>query len=250
MPSQGFLYRRVAQLLPCAFPHIGRGMLAIRDKYDIASMRDVFMSTHYWRAFEHIAAPPRLVVDLGAHCGHFSVLCHLGILEKFREDSADYILVEALPRLIPHIRRVVDEAGFSSQTKIIQGLVGKKEGAARFQSDSRNLLSSRALPNSRNGSAPALAYRDLDALLPSGRAIDILKIDIEGSEHDLLRNYPHVVRSAKLLLIEVHGSPDEQLHFEKSVAATGLVPLSPPIVKETERLLLYGSLPSGPPKGS
>ena len=250
MPSQGFLYRRIAAVAPCAFPHVGSGVLTLRNKYDIASVRDVFMSTHYWRAFEHVTSPPKLIVDLGAHCGHFSLLSHLALLEKFGADHADYLLVEANPRLLPQIRRVLDEAGFFDQVKITQGLVGKKSGFASFQSDPRNLLSSRALPPVANGQGLSLPYVDLDSIVPTGRAIDLLKIDIEGSEYDLLENYPHVLQAAKLLLIEVHGPSEDLQRFEQNLAALGLVPLSPAIHKENERLILYGHPPAERPGAS
>ena len=239
MPSQGFLYRRVARLLPCVFPHVGNGVLTLRSKYDIASVRDVFFSMHYWRAFEHLAAPPRLVVDLGAHCGHFSLLCHLAVLEKFGTDAADYFLVEALPRLLPQIRRVVDEAGFLDQVKIVQGLVGKREGVASFATDPRNLLASHAQDAPAQGAAQKLSYLDLNKILPAGQTIDVLKIDIEGSEFDLLENYPQLFQTARLILAEVHGPSARQIEFEQKLAALGLAPLSPPIVKESERLVLY-----------
>ncbi len=245
MTSNGFIYRRLARFMPCVFPHVGSGNLSLNNKYDIASLRDVFMSTHYWRAFEHLSSPPELIVDLGAHCGHFSVLCHLAILERFGSDSAQYILVEALPLLMPKIQRVVEEAGFSQQVKIVQGLVGRKAGSASFQTDPRNLLSSKVLPQSSRGKLPVLSYKDLDSIVPPETAIDILKIDIEGSEYDLVKNYRHILLSAKILLIEVHGLIEDQLNFEGELSAAGFFSLSPPIVKETERLLCYGIRPFG-----
>jgi len=247
MASKGFLYRRLARLLPCVFPRIGSGCLSLHNKYDIASVRDVFMSAHYWRVFDHLTAPPRFIVDLGAHCGHFSVLCHLALLERFGSDSADYILIEAMPRLIPEIHRVVGEAGFQNQARIIRGLVGKKEGAASFKTDSHNLLSSKVLPQTSNDRVPEFSYSDLDSIVNPGTAIDILKIDIEGSEYDLMENYRHLVCAANLLLIEVHGTTEEQLSFERSLSAAGFSPLSPAIVKEHERLLCYGNRHSGQP---
>jgi len=230
--------------MPCVFPHVGSGSLSLKDKYDIASARDVFMSAHYWRVFDHMPVAPKRIVDLGAHCGHFSVLCHLAILERFGADSADYLLVEAMPLLIPHIRRVVDDCGFTSTVSIAQGLVGKKTGTASFQTDPRNLLSSQAVAHANGDGGRVLSYLDLDSLLAPGTPIDVLKIDIEGSEYDLLENYPHLLRAAKVLLIEVHGDTEKQVGFERDLAKLGLVALSPTIVKETERLLCYGPNPS------
>jgi FkbM family methyltransferase len=243
MPSQGFLYRRVARLLPCVFSQVGHGVLTLRNKYDIASVRDVFLSTHYWRAFEHLPTPPQLIVDLGAHCGHFSLLCHLALLEKFGADTAGYFLFEALPRLLPQIRRVADEAGFLNQVKVVQGLVGRRKGTAAFAADPRNLLASHTEDVSGANAATTLSYIDLDTILPPGRTIDILKIDIEGSEYDLLANYPHVLQAARLVLLELHGPTERQLEFEHALAKLGFAPLSPAIVKENERLVLYGSGP-------
>ena len=245
MPNNGFLYRRLARFIPCVLPHVGSGNLSLSTKYDIASLRDVFMSAHYWRAFEHMTAPPKRIVDLGAHCGHFSVLCHLASLERFGADHAEYILVEALPALIPKIQRVVEEAGFARQVKVVQGLVGKREGSAGFETDPRNLLASKARPTSANGSAMKLAYRDLDSIIEPGSAIDILKIDIEGSEYDLIENYRHVLLAANLLLLEIHGTSEKQIYFEQQLTAAGFFALSPAIVKENERLVCYGARRSG-----
>jgi FkbM family methyltransferase len=240
MFSKGFTFRRLARFLPCVFQNVGSGSLSIADKHDIASVRDVFMSAQYWRAFEHVSASPQLIVDLGAHCGHFAVLCHLALLERFVSDSTDYILVEANPFLIPHIRRVVEEVDFSQQVKIIQGLVGKKEGTASFQADRRNLLASSVQSPVTNGETTVLSYLDLDSILPAGVPIDILKIDIEGSEYDLLQNYPHLFLAAKLLLIEVHGTIENQKAFEQQLVTTGFHPLSHTMTKSGERLLCYG----------
>jgi FkbM family methyltransferase len=220
--------------------HLGNGSLSIRNKHDIASVKDVFMSTHYWRAFEHLSAPPKLIVDLGAHCGHFSVLCHLATIERFGGDSAEYILVEALPFLIAQIHRVVEEVGISGQVKIVQGLVGKKEGTASFHADQKNLLASHVQSPTLGGNMPVMDYYNLDSIVQPGTPIDILKVDIEGSEYDLLRNFRHLFLSSKLLLVEVHGAEKDQFDFERELSPEGFFPLSPTIQKGGERLLCYG----------
>ena len=241
MFASGFWYRRLGRFFPLVFSQVGAGGLSVRNKYEIASVRDVFMSAHYWRLFEHLPPEPALVVDLGAHCGHFSALCHLAILERHGKDAAQYILVEPLARLIPSIRRTVREIGFEKHVVVEQALVGKKEGNAFFKAPSENLLAARVAPDRSGALGEPLPYRDLNELVPAGRRIDILKIDIEGSEYDLLKNYPSLVGAARRLLIEVHGPVEIMDAFEKNLAALGLAPLSPAIVREHERLLFYGS---------
>jgi len=240
MTPSGFLYRRLSQWVPCVFQQVGTGGLSLRGKYEIASFRDVFMSSNYWRMFDHLVEPPKLIVDLGAHCGHFSVLCNICILERFGEDRANYILVEALPKLVQTIRRTISEVGLENQARIIQGVVGRKSGDAFFQRKQKNLLASKASFHKGSDSDQVLRYIDLDQVIPQHQAIDVLKIDIEGSEYDLLRNYESLFRRAKLVLIETHGPIDERVEIEQQLEKIGLVQISTAIVRASESLLILG----------
>ena len=73
-----------------------------------------------------------MVVDLGAHCGHFIVLCHTLIKERFGNDSAQYIAIEGLAELLPSLRDTISATGLIAQVKIVHGLVGRPDGAARL----------------------------------------------------------------------------------------------------------------------
>lgn len=240
MTPSGFLYRRLSDLIPCVFQHVGKGGLSLRGKFEIASFRDVFMSSNYWRLFDHLTEPPKRIVDLGAHCGHFSILCNTCILERFGEDHASYILVEALPMLVPRIQRAISEVGLEHQARIIQGVVGRKSGDAFFQRKQNSLLDSKASLQKVSDTDQVLQYIDLDQLIPQQQSIDILKIDIEGSEYDLLSNYESLFRRAKLVFIETHGPIEIRLEFEKQMERIGLTHLSTAIVRESQSLLILG----------
>ncbi len=242
MNSIGFLFRRISWLIPCVFLQVGKGNLSVRGKHEIASCRDVFLSSNYWRLFEHLSDSPKLIVDLGAHCGHFSILCNICILERFGEDKAEYILVEALPSLVRRITRLVDEVGLLAQSTIIQGLVGRKSGRACLHYDSRNLLASRVDVNEPVAGGRLLNYVDLDSVIPEHRQIDILKIDIEGSEYELFENYASIFRRAKIVLIEIHGTMEKRAEIECRFEQAGMRNISPPIIRERESLLLLGHL--------
>src|SRR5262245_65517173 len=109
MLSEGFLYRRLAGFVPCALPGVAGGSLLLRNKWQVSSLRDVFLSSHYWRLFEHLDAPPSLIVDLGGHCGHFVVLCELVLEERFGGSAAQYLVVEGLGELVRSEERRVGE---------------------------------------------------------------------------------------------------------------------------------------------
>src|SRR5688500_6199449 len=103
MLSDGFLYRRIAPAAPCALRNVADGSLLLRNKWQVASLRDVFLSSHYWRLFEHLETPPVFVVDLGGHCGHFPVLCEMVIQERFGQSAARYLIVEGMAKLVENI---------------------------------------------------------------------------------------------------------------------------------------------------
>lgn len=240
--STGFLYRRLARFIPCVLPGIGSRGLPLAGKYDVASARDVFCSAHYWRLFEFLQAEPKLIVDLGAHCGHFSVLCHLLLRERFNRDAASYILVEPVPLLIERATASLRAAGIFDRAQIHRGLVGQKSGHGTLHSSSHNLLASAVQKSSPEAIHPdnaAVPYLDLDRLLPVTQPIDVLKIDIEGSETDLLREYPHVLARTRILLVELHGDEAATQTLHQQILAAGLHPVSTPISRAAEVMRIY-----------
>jgi FkbM family methyltransferase len=231
----------MANLLPCVFQGVGEGCLSLRSKYEIASVRDVFFSAHYWRLFEHLEQSPKLIVDLGAHCGHFAVLAHLAILEKFGVDSAQYILVEPLPALALKAARTLSDARISKQARIFQGLAGLRKGNAWIETPKNNLLGASIVSGtSKNKKGLRIDYLDLDRIVPIGGAIDILKVDVEGSEYDLMENYPDLFGRARLVFAELHGESDRQMFFENQLRKQGLESISKTIERGSERMVLFG----------
>jgi hypothetical protein len=62
--------------------------------------------------------------------------------------------------------------------------------------------------------------RSLAGLLKqhSIRKIDLLKIDVEGAEHDLI-DQPDAFASARVLIIEIHGSDEVRERFVQKLEA-------------------------------
>jgi FkbM family methyltransferase len=231
MKPSGFLFRRLANLVPCVLPGVGSGQLTVSNKWQLNSLRDVFLSAHYWRIFEHINTPPGLVVDLGAHCGHFVVLAHLVSLEKFGRDDAQYIAVEPMEEMVDSLRQTLAGADLENRVKVVQALVGRPAGKAQMHTGRKNRLDStvamvRPEMVARGGSA---AYVNVDDIVPE-LPIDLLKIDIEGSEYDLLRNHASFLSRAQLLVIELHEVAGESCDdFEVALGRLGFNACSRPI---------------------
>ncbi|MDX1951875.1 MAG: FkbM family methyltransferase [Verrucomicrobiota bacterium] len=206
---RSFLYRRLASIITCEIKLLGNHPLALDNKYQVNSLQDVFCHPYYWQLYNWFEQPPRLIVDLGAHCAHFSMLAEVCFRVQFGEGEREYLLVEPNPDLIPVIQRNLARSGLCPNHQLKQGLVGKREGTDSLWVCSSNYLSASLQqgPSTRSVSAE---YFDLEKLI-GNRPVDLLKIDIEGAEYELVANYPKLFERVEKLIIEIHTAPDTQI---------------------------------------
>jgi hypothetical protein len=69
--------------------------------------------------------------------------------------------------------------------------------------------------------------------------VDVLKVDIEGSEYELVKNYPGLLERTRVCAMEVHeagGAPEDLM---RALEAAGLKPCLPHIRKGPNLLILY-----------
>jgi FkbM family methyltransferase len=235
----GFLYRRLAGFVPCALPGVAGGSLLLRNKWQVSSLRDVFLSSHYWRIFEHLDAPPSLVVDLGGHCGHFVVLCELVLEERFGKSDARYVVVEGLAELVDNIRATFADTRLADRTTVLHGLAGRRSGSAQLRSGASNLLEASVVSGTGEKRGGEIAYIELLRHIPEGATIDILKVDIEGSEFDLVDAYPTLLERTRLVAMEIHPTARPASFMLEVLAAAGLRPCLPNIQKGPNLLVLF-----------
>ena len=232
---QFFLYRRLA----------GAGLVAARfrrdqteiwlsDKFQIASFQDVFLDPNYWRVFSALERSPELVVDCGAHCGHFAILAELCIAARFGTSRAQYVLVEPNHALLPALRRNVAAAGMADRVQILRGFVGTKSGEAHLVTHPQNHLVGRA---QEGGSGPAIPYLDL-ASITGGAAIDLLKLDIEGAEFQFAASNQDVLDKTDLVVAEVHPHTGSVETFQALLAKSDLL-LDGPVVTAGDNFVAW-----------
>jgi FkbM family methyltransferase len=240
VPGEGFLYRRLARVAPCALVGVAGGSILLRNKWQVSSLRDVFLSAHYWRLFDLLDDPPQLVVDLGAHCGHFVVLSELIAEERFGHSAAQYILFEGLTEMVENIRATLRDTGLTGRCEVVHGLVGLRSGKAHLRGRPTNMLESSAVSGIGAVRGEEVSYIDLLTRLPEGQMIDILKVDIEGSEYDLVENYPHLLERARVVAMEIHPVPGRSVdRMLQSLESAGLRPCLPHIQKKPNLLVLF-----------
>jgi FkbM family methyltransferase len=236
---RSFLYRRLAQLVTCEVKLLGSHPLALDNKYQINSFQDVFCHPFYWQIYGWLDQPPQLVVDLGAHCGHFSMLADVCCREKFGAAvQTEYLLVEPNPRLIPIIRRNLAKSGLCTRHRVQEGLVGDRQGAATLWVSPSNYLSA-SLQRGASTIGVSANYLDLEKLV-GNRSVDFLKVDIEGAEYQLVATYPELFQRVQKMMIEIHSAPQaRQRELRASLERAGLRPTGPRFYHNGYQLAMF-----------
>lgn len=208
------------------------------DKHQINSVSDVFCHPFYWRLREHLPEQPKLIIDCGANCGHTSMLFDLCIVDKYGSSDCEYVMIEANPYIVDSCKRNIAQSTLKDRSTIIQGLIGEKCGSdLLYIKPNESLTSSRSI--NKNSQAIRVSYVDLDEI-KKGQTVDVLKVDIEGSEYDLAKHYPELLRRTKLLFIEIHGSDTEKImDLKQRILDSGLSEVSAPTEYCGQQLAIY-----------
>ena len=221
MALGAFLYRRFCRWVTCELNLPTGGRLALRSKYDVASCSDVFCHPFYWAALSTLIAPPDHVVDCGACCGHFSVLADIFLKSRFGALETEFTLIDANPLAIPVLTQNLADAGLLSRARVVHSILGAAcSSPASLWVERRNWLtaSTHPRPGAREFRVPTCTLASLAGKGPA----EVLKIDIEGAEHQLLVREHEVFRRATLVLAELHGSTHEKQRFIERCRELGL----------------------------
>lgn len=196
----------------------------VADACDAVIYRDIFVDTEYAAALDRVLEPlgwppnggrPLQIVDLGANVGYFSLF------------AANRLLAELVPfqlhafdfdgaNLCEYKRRLEKQAVLWERIRLHQALLGAREGPARW-------LRSESHPCHRVAADEGMTayYTDVTEMLPAG-PIDLLKLDIEGSEQLFLESYPEVTARTRVAAVEIHGAWCDPDHIGELLAAGGL----------------------------
>jgi len=186
------------------------------DRYELQTFREIFLGEEYAAPFD--IARAHTIVDLGANTG-------LAALWFFaRCDVERLIAVEANPALIDRMERTLRGPLAEGRAVIANRAVVPSETGepVRFHVSDNPRHGSTAVIDSqtREVSVPGVTLRALLDDHALERA-DILKMDIEGAEHDLLAADPDVFTRFGSVFAEVHGDPERRDGFARGLEALG-----------------------------
>jgi|tagenome__1003787_1003787.scaffolds.fasta_scaffold20794624_2 FkbM family methyltransferase len=162
---------------------------------------EVFADQTYRKALD-LVKPLETIVDLGANRGLFVLYVEHYLRERQREDRPTYFCVEPSRENVGSLVRHVAENGIGPRVRIARGVVtDRRLGSAHFHYTARSNTSAAIVPTARLTSR-AVPIVDLANLSNGG--IDVLKIDVEGAEQGLLREYADVLARTRVVVIELH----------------------------------------------
>lgn len=236
-----FLYRRLARLITCELQLLDNAKIALQSKYEVASFQDVFCQPFYWQILNLVNEPLKLIVDCGAHCGHFSILADICFQNKFGVENIQdtrYLLIEPNPHLLPVLQKNINDTNLTSRSQIIAGLLGSQNGYDTLWINPKNYLSASLQP-SKDAKPHKIQYIDLLNII-GDRTIDLIKIDIEGAEYNFVKENIKLLQKANLIFLELHHeSLDKQHELFQSLAAIGLHPTTKPLASNGHQLVIF-----------
>ena len=144
-----------------------------------------------------------VVFDIGANCGFFTVR----ILDHWPD--AKIYAFEPNQKLIQDMRSMLDLNEIGEKVVCVQSAIGESVGRAVFYQNRSPISSSLVRAKVAKRRIVKQSYVDVTSLNQfvarhAVREIDLLKIDVEGSERDVLKGAANVLGNVFLLVIEVH----------------------------------------------
>jgi FkbM family methyltransferase len=143
-------------------------------------------------------APDASCIDVGAHDG--------GVLREIVRcaPQGSHIAYEPLPELAAALARDYP------QVDVRNAALSDHDGEATFLHDRsepmRSTLHAHAFTDHNNTIAIPVRVERLDGALPPGYAPTLVKIDVEGTEAEVLRGAIHTLRSHRPLVVFEHGA--------------------------------------------
>lgn len=155
------------------------------------------------RLLSQTIKPGHVVLDIGAHVGFYTLLASRLVGQTGWVHS-----VEPLPRNIEYIQRHV-EINRLSNVSIHQVAISDRSGEASFGGGS-----SSSTGHIFQGDGLPVQTITLDELAEGAiqSEIDVLKVDVEGAEHSLLKGGSRTLEShAPVVFLATHGAEQREL---------------------------------------
>ena len=159
----------------------GTQLLVQAHALDVRVINEIWIDQIYIPKSDWQIQPDWVVMDLGAHKGIFST---------FAARARKIIAIDANPETFRIYRDNIARNGLQEKVQAIHGIIANDEGEADFYLTDESVCCSSVQENSspvqQKITVPKIS---INRLFTDIEKIDLLKMDIEGSEFDLLRSH-------------------------------------------------------------
>lgn len=208
----------ITRYIPIQFSTRSNIKVDLHNRSEIQLYQQIFVKDLFniEKLIKTIPKDNPIVFDIGANCGFFS----LRIIDKY--PKAKIFAFEPQERLVKKFSDCINDNNLSGNIYLIKTALGKEEGTAIFY-ENRSPISASLLKEKVSRRTIRKKYKitltTLDQFCFENQisSIDILKVDVEGSELDLLNGATKALHFVQVLYIEVH------LPFSSAVAVENIL---------------------------
>jgi FkbM family methyltransferase len=166
-----------------------------------------------------VVKPRATVVDVGAHLGYFTLLA-----ARLAGVGGAVWAFEPAPSLVPLLRRNVAENPVATEVHVVESAVGDRVGTVRLAAGDDDSMLAHVLPDA-SGPGWDVACTTLDAWAREHGwpRVDVVKLDVEGSEVSALRGMTELCGRNPHLALIVELNEDTLAAAGESVATFATV---------------------------
>jgi FkbM family methyltransferase len=193
-----------------AVPGTQHSVLARAEGSDLAAFHHVFGG-----AYElELPQEPRLIFDLGANVGYASVYFAL------RHPGARILAVEPVPANAALLRRNVASL---PRVEVVEAAAWPRPGRLELADPGKGYWGMRVHAAGHGGAVRAVTVKELLEHATASR-VDLVKIDIEGSELELFSENTDWVAGVGTLVLELHDRfrPGCREALDRALARSGV----------------------------
>jgi FkbM family methyltransferase len=178
--------------------------IAFHDSF--SSFREIFVEGEYSFILseEDIYDKPRRWLDLGSNNGYFSLFL-ASLHSSYDSDQIKCLMIDPDHRSKHCANRIIEANPRLSGFMFMEGAIGPSSNSAEFVD--QEFMQAHILNSSdqrvKTRIVNVLSESDIINVFPP--PYDLIKVDIEGSEFDFLKNYKNIIKSTNRLIIEWHS---------------------------------------------
>jgi FkbM family methyltransferase len=184
--------------------------------------KDIFVNEQYVAAFDLIDSP-QIIIDLGANRGLFLIYSCFILSKSNKLNNTRFLCIEpAEPNfriLMEHIR----ENCLADIVEPLQGAVtGNRSGSVPFYYFPKYHVTGK-IAQGNKFTTKMVPVIDLAQYVQGYQKIDLLKVDIEGSEQPFFSEFQDILRKTKVLVVEFHHNYVDYQESKSILFRNGLV---------------------------